>query len=321
MLSFFKKAPARRAEIRKNRPDTPARRWELWKAAGLPVSLSIGAFFFVAATAILMFREEAVPYRPGQFATHDIVSRVNFAFKDKDQLAAVQRAARDQTPRVYRESAEVWEKLQERLLALPDRIAAAPSPEALGDDLKGVFDSSSFTRLKELAVEPARAKYAQQIENYIKAIRSVDPAKPETGLYVIPASERTREESLKKDQVVLRSADGSKSITIRTELLFTPEMRTALDARLSRYAKENIEFPLQGKIVALTINTLTVQPTHTFDEAATTEAQNRAEAEVPASAGDIEFEKNYPLVKQGETIDDRDWQAMKAENQAFKIGR
>ena len=97
MLSFFKKAPARRAEIRKNRPDTPARRWELWKAAGLPVSLAIATFFFIATTAILMFREEAVPYRPGQFATHDIVSRVNFAFKDKDQLAAVQRAARDQT--------------------------------------------------------------------------------------------------------------------------------------------------------------------------------------------------------------------------------
>ena len=315
MMSFFKKAPARRAEIRKNRPDTPARRWELMKASGLPVSIAIAALFFIGASAILMFREEAVPYRPGQFATHDIVSRVNFAFQDKDLLASRQRKARDDTPRVYRASNDVWQKLQERLAALPDRVAAAPSVEALGEDLHGVFDSSSFTRLKELAVEPARAKYAQQIENYIKAVRAVDPAKPDTGLFIIPTLDRTREEALRKDTVILRSADGSTSLPIRTELLFTPEMKSALEARLARCAKENVEFVLQGKVVAVTLRTL--QPTHVFDEAATTEAQNRTEAEVPASAGAVEYVKNNPLVKQGEEIDDRDWQVLKAENQAF----
>jgi hypothetical protein len=315
MLSFFKKAPARRAEIRKNRPDTPARRWEIMKTSGLPVSIAIAALFFVAATAILMFREEAVPYRPGQYATHDIVSRVTFSFKDKDQLAAVQRAARDATPRVYRANGDVWQKLQDELLALPDRVVAAPSPEVLGEDLRGVLDSSSYTRLKELAAGPARQKYVQQIESFIRAVQWVDPAKPETGLYIIPANEKQREQALRKDMVVLRSADDSTAVQLRSEMLHTPEMRSALEARLAQRAKETIEFPLQGKIVAITLRSL--QPTHVFDEAATTEAQNRAEAAVPASAGDIEFEKNYPLVKQGEEIDDRDWQAMKAENQAF----
>ena len=94
MLNPFRKAPARRAEIRKNRPDTVTRRWELMKASGVPVSVAIAAAFALVAIAILSLREEVVPHRPGQFAAHDIVSRVDFTFHDNRKLADAQRAAR-----------------------------------------------------------------------------------------------------------------------------------------------------------------------------------------------------------------------------------
>src|SRR6476660_7046057 len=103
MLNLFRKAPARRAEIRKNRPDTVTRRWELMKASGAPVSVATAAAFALNATPILSLREDVVPHRPGQFAAHDIVSRVNFTFHDNRKLADAQRAARAVTPRVYSE--------------------------------------------------------------------------------------------------------------------------------------------------------------------------------------------------------------------------
>src|SRR5215211_1962676 len=128
MLNYFRKAPARRAEIRKNRPDTAQRRWELMKASGVPVSLGIAAAFAIIASAILSLRAEVVPHRPGQFAAHDIVSRVDFTFHDGRKLADAQRAARGGALRVYTEDPLLWKRIEDMLLAVPDQVAIAASP-------------------------------------------------------------------------------------------------------------------------------------------------------------------------------------------------
>src|SRR5918993_5976991 len=144
MLNFFRKAPARRAEIRKNRPDSAHRRWELMKASGVPASIGIAAAFALIAIAILSLRENVVPHRPGQFAAHDIVSRVNFTFHDTRRLADAQRAARAATPRVYTEDAELWKRIETVLLAVPDQVATAASPEELREPLSRIIDGGTF---------------------------------------------------------------------------------------------------------------------------------------------------------------------------------
>src|SRR5215210_1412295 len=116
MLNLFRKAPARRAEIRKNRPDTVTRRWELMKASGVPVSIGIATAFALIAIAILSLREDVVPHRPGQFAAHDIVSSVNFTFHDTRRLADAQRAARAAARRVYTEDPALWGRIEDALL-------------------------------------------------------------------------------------------------------------------------------------------------------------------------------------------------------------
>src|SRR3954469_17867624 len=96
-----RKSNSRREQIRKDRPDTVVRQWERMRTGGVMSSIGIAAAFFVVASAILMLREEVVPYRPGQNVQHDIVSRVNFSFMDKRKLLEAQREAKAAEPDVY----------------------------------------------------------------------------------------------------------------------------------------------------------------------------------------------------------------------------
>src|SRR5215210_3325556 len=81
------KSRSRRAEIRKNRPDAAWIDWDALRNSGVLASVGIAALFFVAATVVLLLREQVVPYRPGQWIPHDIVSRVDFSYRNKDRLA------------------------------------------------------------------------------------------------------------------------------------------------------------------------------------------------------------------------------------------
>ena len=306
MLNLFRKAPARRAEIRKNRPDTVHRRWELMKATGVPLSLGIAAAFALIATAILSLREEVVPHRPGQFAAHDIVSRVDFTFHDTRRLADAQRAARASALHVYGEDPNLWKRIEDLLLAVPDRVATAASPEELGEDLRKVIDSGTFELLKSFSTKAGRPAYNKQIKNYMAAVRAEE-------LIVLDPQQRLAEEN--RARVAIRTADGTRTDPKSVEVTFDTTMRVPLENRLERLARDNIELALQPKVVALTLNALT--PTHVLDDAATTEAQNKAEAAVSDTAGNIAFAANYPLVKGGNEITDRDWQILKAETHAF----
>ncbi|MDQ3441928.1 MAG: HDIG domain-containing protein, partial [Planctomycetota bacterium] len=306
MLNLFRKAPARRAEIRKNRPDTVHRRWELMKASGVPASLAIAAAFALIAIAILSLREEVVPYRPGQFAAHDIVSRADFTFHDTRRLADAQRAARSSALNVYAENPNLWKKIEDLLLAVPDRVGTAASPQELGEDLRTVIDSGTFELLKSFSTRAGRPAYNQQIKNYMAAVRQEE-------LIVLDAQQRTAEEN--REKLAIRSADGTRTDPTPRIVTFDTTMRVQIESRLERLARAHVELALQPKVVALTLNALT--PTHVLDDAATTEAQNKAEASVPNSAGNIAFAANYPLVKGGHEITDRDWQILKAETHAF----
>src|SRR5688500_2770689 len=93
-MLWSRKSGLRREQIRKERPDTIGRRWENLRANGVIVSLQIAAVFFLITTTILMLRDDVVPYRPGQWTHHDILSRVDFTYMDHQTLANKQQDAR-----------------------------------------------------------------------------------------------------------------------------------------------------------------------------------------------------------------------------------
>src|SRR5206468_12880731 len=123
------KGHARRTEIRKNRPEAPRLNWEKWKADGVGSSLGIALLFFVVASAILLWRQDVVTFRPGQWIPHDIVARVQFTYHDQNLLAQYQREAREHEPRIYKPNGDVWGELHKALADLPDRVATGTQPE------------------------------------------------------------------------------------------------------------------------------------------------------------------------------------------------
>ena len=128
------KSRSRRAEIRKNRPDAEWIDWKKFKEKGVPASLGIAFVFFLVASSILMLRQDVVPYRPGQWVHHDIVSRVKFTHQDPLRLEEKQRDASNRQPRVYtknRKTEDVWRDLEEDLRRLPEQVVAGHLPPGL----------------------------------------------------------------------------------------------------------------------------------------------------------------------------------------------
>src|SRR5215207_8159410 len=222
-MIWSRKSVSRREAIRKDRPDTPARKWEHLRANGVIVSIQIAAVFWVAATGILMLRQDVVPYRPGQYAHHDIISRVDFTFMDKQQLAEAQRLARQNAPRVYAAVPDVWKPLEEKLLALPDLVASVPTLNELSPELREVLDAGAFTPLKEIhANERRRTQYGKAIKDYVAALKQFDAAKPEKSLVILSFAARSTERDAGKE-IIVRSTDAvgaAASANIKSELTF-----------------------------------------------------------------------------------------------------
>src|SRR5215213_5120512 len=163
------KSRSRRAEIRKNRPDTLRLDWQELKASGATTSVGIVVGFFVLAYGILLLRQDVIPYRPDQPLTHDIVSRVAFAYPDRNKLVLEQDLRKWREPRVYAPNGatgqDAWDRLEKSLLTLPDRAAAGPTPPR---DIAQVFDDpGSLTALKLIASGDGRQTYAASVSGFV----------------------------------------------------------------------------------------------------------------------------------------------------------
>src|SRR2546423_4605928 len=117
------RSTTRRSVIREKCPDRMGTFWRELRASGGMTSLGIAAVFCVAAIAIVMLREEVVPYRPGQYTPQDIRSRVHFTVHDKGRLIQEREMARNVQPRVYKSAGDVWADLSKKLIEIPDRVA------------------------------------------------------------------------------------------------------------------------------------------------------------------------------------------------------
>src|SRR5687768_3579080 len=237
MSLWTRKSVSRREQIRKDRPDTTARKWEHLRSNGVIVSLQIAAIFWVAATGILMFRQDVVPYRPGQWAHHDIISRVDFTFMDRQQLAEAQRLARQNAPRVYTAVPDVWKPLEEKLLALPDLVAGVPTLNELSPELRDVLDAGAFTPLKEIhGNERRRTAYNTAIKEYIAALKRFDPANPAKSPIILNFSVRSAEREAGRE-IIVRAPDANgvlAPVHVKPEVTFAPELTDDLMPRLAR---------------------------------------------------------------------------------------
>ncbi|MGN6626831.1 MAG: hypothetical protein ACTHLN_09445, partial [Tepidisphaeraceae bacterium] len=121
-MGLTKNSGHRRAEIRRKCPERDDAVLGRLLRPENHVALAIAIGFVVCTIAILMLRPKVVGWRVGQYAPHDIVARVDFAYHDAEKLATEQQTARLREPRVYRAVEDPFDKLRAELSVLPDVV-------------------------------------------------------------------------------------------------------------------------------------------------------------------------------------------------------
>jgi len=316
MMLFGNKSSVRRAAIREKWGSASRPAWRKFQNRDLFPSLVIAGGFWLAITAILLLRQQVVPYWLHQYIPHNIVARVDFNYQDPVRMEWRKREVASAVLPVYRQSPDdPWSRLQSELTALPDRVYDTRSSE-LPADLKGVLDSASLTALEQDRTGPRRAAYEQSVRQFVDDLRSrlTDGGAP---LTILAAAERQSELNGKSGTITLRDSSGNqRDVDVQTQTISTsppPEFT----AKIEGYADLLFELPLQPKIAALAAAILAEKPTHVLDLAATAQARTLAADHVPASEATEHFVEGEVIAQRGQSVNDSIWQILRAENQQY----
>jgi putative nucleotidyltransferase with HDIG domain len=308
------KSRTRRADIRKNRPeDSRFCMSRIYLPEGARGPLWVAIIFFVCATSILMWRQEVITYRPGQWIPNDIVARVPFSYADADVRSQLQNVARRHEPLVYRVPEEdPWADLQKELSGLPD--LAANGGSELPDKIKSILDNSTVSLMGGYARGTDREDYLSRVEKYITALR---------GLRI---TDQGQEHSL----IILSSADwmqnlkSKRQIRLGSEVIDPYRAFPAKDDEKGRQlrsifmslASRQFILALQPKIVDITLAEL--KPNAVFDPNASAEAQDAAAYAIAPESAIQRINRNEVFIEKTKNIfDQQDWQKLKAENTQF----
>ena len=302
------KSTARRQEIRKNRPDAQPRDWQQLRERGIPQSITIAAVFFLVATAIMLLRQNVVPFRPGQPVTHDIVSRVKFSYYDENKFRLAQTEASSKEPRVYKADDDAWETLQKDLLSLPIRMSAATEPPA---ELAKVFDDAgSRTALRQFGSADAAKTYDDAVKGFVQGLIDYRNKSASNHPLVLIPDEDYRDE---KGRGRIRIGTDSP---ILLSHVYSVEDRAQLTPILQSLAEKYFPLALQGKMVEYTFGRL--KPTHVIDGQATAYRKNEASSAVLRSAGNRNIVPTEVLVSKLKSyLDEGDVALLRAENSAY----
>ena len=308
------KSRTRRADIRRCRPDATWLSREKWTAEGVGQSLLIAVAFFICAAVILSWRQEVIPYRPGQWIPHNIMARVAFNYFDSGKLENARLQKRQEEPRIYlaNPAGDPWDVVRKDLLDLPDRVANS-TPD-LPEDLKGVLDSGAVSQLREQFAGARRKQYVQNIEAFIDTLRkqTVTADGKNWSLIILPA-DQWRDEVRPHHRTIRMGSDGL------IDASFTYAAHDdALRPILAKAADKYFSLSIQPNIVDLTLKKL--DPTHVMDIAATQNAENEAASMVPDSVGQVFVAKDQPFIistQRKAVFDQLDWLKLRSENSQY----
>ena len=309
-MFWSRKYGARRTEVRKNRPDLGGGLYSELKARGIVGSVWIAAAFCVVASAIVMLREDAVPYKPGQYVPQDVLSRVDFNFADSELLTAAKRERRETEPHVFRSTGDSWGDLRAALLELPDRVADKDSSQLPGNLATllqvGPGSDGVLNNLQQYREPSRRPQFQKAVEDFIKELQP---------LILLPKEQRDLELTRTAQRFVPISIPGRRLVRVDETLADGPSKE--LHERMQTATAKYFFFSptLAAKLVNFSIQTL--KPTHEFDQMATVESQNRAAAEVPSTAAVVPYKRNQILVAGSHVLSENSWQLLKAEKEQF----
>lgn len=297
-MGLTKNSGHRRAEIRRKCPERDDAVLGRLLRPENHVALAIAIGFVVCTIAILMLRPKVVGWRVGQYAPHDIVARVDFAYHDAEKLATEQQAARLREPRVYRAVEDPFDKLRAELSVLPD-VVQSQRIEQLSEPYRKLLDQASLTQLQEYADPKKRAGWQDAVDGYVAALKQLH-------MVILPDDQRAQD----TDRTIRLPDIGP----VRTDDTFSPSMRDELQAKILKPAQLNFSSLLAPRIAAVTLEK--IKPNYEVDDVQTVQAQNLAAERVDPAAGDVVIKQNMIFVQKGE-IDLSEYTRLKAEHEAY----
>ncbi|MGA3066790.1 MAG: HDIG domain-containing metalloprotein [Tepidisphaeraceae bacterium] len=321
----------RRYSLRDGRT-APVSAWHVLRERGGLGSLGIAGIFCGVLICLFLLRQEVVPYRPGQYVAHDVTARVDFQFNDRDEYNRLVDLARKSAPHVYRATAgDVWNSLQEDLVALPDRVHGL-APQELEPPLNGILDSGALTQLDQSRTGADRRRYEDNVRQFIAYAQKHIPGDGRP-LIILKQEDWDHEAGqLADDQphrkIILRAspqdlenANPAAGTTAPDQVVdvvddtYPANLPDAVHTQLLDYARD-FDLGLGPKIADIAYAELRAHPTYELDDLATAEEKNNAGDHVDPTLANFEFPRNGVIVQQG-IISDRDWQVLLAENQAY----
>ncbi len=120
----------------------------------LPLVITLG--FLIAATGIILYGSETVPYRVGEVVRQDVPARVRFDYEDPVQTERNREAERARAPAIYVANPALRTAIETSMRDLWQAFMAQPELEALRKTLgpKGwSLDEADLEALKELETE------------------------------------------------------------------------------------------------------------------------------------------------------------------------
>ncbi len=302
----WKKHSIRREEIRRHRRGATQTTPRTLSRGDIAWSLVMAGIFFCGLSLSFLLRGEVIGWRAGQYVRHAIHARVDFTFHDKDLLVHAQQQAREGAPRVYQASDQQFAGLERMLRDLPE-MAATRTLEEFPAIWRDILDNSTLTALRKYHARASQVGYTQAVETFVNGLRQ---------LVVLNDRDWRDEQERRQDPRVgvggeMQLPDGRR-ISSAQALAFSA--RDQLEAAVSKRAFESFREELRPKLTAYVLKVM--QPTMVLDKDATAEASNLAAAQVPASRGEWSFRANE-IIKDRGKLDDRDWQLLKAEQEAM----
>ncbi len=271
--------------------------------------------FWAVATGVATLRDRIVPYRPDEYVTDDVRSRVSFSYTNPDRVAELRQAARDAASRVYRSRPGAFDALERTLLALPDDVSG--DAQALPKEIADHLDSGSITLLKEIR-RTSLDEYRKGVSEYVSQLRA---ACRELKLVVLPAEDREKElQTPTRLAAKIQGGSGGKDYvnldvgrTYADKL--TEPQRAELLALANGYAERFFMSPLSANVAGFSIAALGA--THELDQEMTAIEQNEAAKHTPTESATRKIPEKAVLVSRGATVTQAAWKLLVEEQKTY----
>lgn len=250
----------------------------LLRFPALVLSFAIIATAAVLVAVVFASLHGRTPVAVGQLAPETRLIRVPLQIEDSIITETYREAVRERAPRVYILDPRVLPELRTALENLPRAVAAAASLESVVPQIREQFQLSDSTlaALRSTSSGDAAAEWSRRIDKLDELLRAMPLLESKT--YQMEAVSANEFAELREQAHGASPTAQIKSTRVPTRALLQIGSEASAKVLRDRVVDAGFSGPILETVVARVLRIS--RPTHTFDQPATIENQDRAAAAV-----------------------------------------